>query len=716
MASSDWHEALPGSNVAATVSSTGATALYEPVDVVDDQIRVDIPTTLTSHPARPSSKAPAKGFLVRMRRQTSKLKGHPWKAEDEAVARLPRIQARVRGKLARAQLVRDAQAASMQCFTPSISRILLLGPPFVLILLILSPWLLPLCLLAYVYLRLPYILGWILSECTTRFAMFNYPIRFGAVHLSPWLRLDKGMAPLLKVRLLVEDFALSNPPSLCCRSADFVSVGQTSAVIAVDLGFVAQLLRTGMLRPITFHFESCSFQRARLIFELRNSRLNVNEMLRELAEREVRAALPSAIGARLRCMPPARCKMPNVLRIKLLAVRGLVKRSNKPYIVVRARDARLATSRGELVQTDSAAGEEWRFADELLLRITDPSTVVDMRVFSSQGRDQCVGRWVMTMKYLITLPTYCKHKAPLSQDKNGCISGTFLLADHGLRGSAMRSLGAHEVGDGLCGEIDMRLHWLHDSELPTPSRTDKTAIAHLKENKAETLMRMGNLRELRELLRRLPIRIRSRSVVLRDVEVGALACARAAGGVRAMAQLLAALHPDFDKRPPQRILPRCTRTSVLWPTPAPPSPRPPPQVSIKDIFSGHQGHVESKMQKEVSLSQRKAEEEIVRHRQLADKRFDVVKVKQIELSSVSDMDCGGFLESLLIDQLVPAILKQMGSIGYQTLGTILGGVGMNMSSISKSVVRKSITSARPSTRNSAVTKAAPLFIQQESSN
>jgi hypothetical protein len=272
----------------------------------------------------------------------------------------------------------------------------------------------------------------------------------------------------------------------------------------------------------------------------------------------------------------------------------------------------------------------------------------------------------MTIKYLITLPTYCKHKAPLSQAKSGCVSGTFLLSNHGLHGSAIRSLGAHQLGDGLCGEIDMRLHWVHDSELPNLPRTRKAAIAHLNENKAETLMRMGNVRELRDILRRLPIRIRSRTVVLQDVE-----------------------------------------------------------VSIKDIFSGLNGHVESKSKKEASLRHIMTPQEVDEHVQLADQKLDVVKVKEIELSSVSDMDCGGFLESLLIDQLIPALVRQVvvGSIGYQALGTILGGasvaskkwftdLGMDMASISKSAVR----SAMPLKRGNAAAKPEPPLIQRERSN
>lgn len=124
----------------------------------------------------------------------------------------------------------------------------------------------------------------------------------------------------------------------------------------------------------------------------------------ELADRETRAALPSKFWARLCCLPPVRCEMPNLLRIKLLAVRGLVKPGHKPYIVVRARDTRLATSRGRLVQAHSSAEEEWHFGDELMLRVTDASTVLDIRVYSSHGRDHVIGRWIMTMKCASQLP------------------------------------------------------------------------------------------------------------------------------------------------------------------------------------------------------------------------------------------------------------------------------------------------------------------------
>jgi hypothetical protein len=282
MATSDWHEPLPGSKMGAETSTQQA-ASYEPVDP-GDYVKIDIPSTLTSPRAPPSSKHPTKSFVTRLKKHASKIKVHHHHhhhktPEEEAAARLPTIQAHVRGKLARAQLARDAQAVPLRCFTPGTWRLILIGPPCLLILLMLSPWLVPICLAIYIYLRLPYILGWILSVCVTRFAMFGYPIRFGALHLSAWLHFDKGVAPVFKLQLLVDDFALSNPPSLGCRSPDFVSVGQTSAIVAIDLAFISHLFRTGGLKPVTFHFESCSFTRARLIFELRKGQLNINGLV-----------------------------------------------------------------------------------------------------------------------------------------------------------------------------------------------------------------------------------------------------------------------------------------------------------------------------------------------------------------------------------------------------------------------------------------------------
>jgi len=574
--------------------------------------------TVKATPTRPSAKPPSMAFLTRARKYGTKpSRALPLDHEEQVAEQVTIIQARVRGNLARAHVREDE--TPVQCWRLDAWRICLVAPLALVVLLFVSPWLLPLCMLSYAYLRFPYFLGWAASECITRFAMFGYPIRFGAIHMSPWLRLDRGKSPTLKIRLLVEDFALSNPPSMRCLNEDFVSVGQTNVVISVKLGFIRQLIGTGKMRPVTIHFESCTFERARLVFELKRGRLNINGLVGELAEREVKAALPGRVGAALRCLPRSRCKMPNLLRLKFFNVRGRIKRSDMPYIVVRARDTRLATPRGEHVRKHSAEWDEWRFGHELLLRVTDPSTVLDVRVYSSQGRDQLLGRWVMTMKYLVTLPSYCKHKPPLSLASDGSVSGTFFLCDRALHGSAIRSLGPDKLGQGLRGELDMRLQWVHDADLPDLPPPSKTAIVQLNENQAETLLRMGNVSELRALLRRLPIRIRSRVIRLNDV-----------------------------------------------------------QASIKDIFTGRSGHIETKMEKHPSLSKLLSKEEREAYMQIANTKLEVVKIRRIELSSVSDQDCGSFLQSLFIEQLIPEVLKQtvVGPVGLQTLSQILGGVSV----------------------------------------
>lgn len=101
----------------------------------------------------------------------------------------------------------------------------------------------------------------------------------------------------------------------------------------------------------------------------------------------------------------------------------------------------------------------------------------------------------------------------------------------------------------------------------------------------------------------------------------------------------------------------------------------------------------------------------------------------IVLRSVSDVDCGGFLQSLVINQLVPAILKQVvtGSIGVQAVGTILGGagfasrkwfhgVGHDMAHASKSAMHKAIPHTWTSPHSNAGKQPEALAIDKEASS
>lgn len=59
--------------------------------------------------------------------------------------------------------------------------------------------------------------------------------------------------------------------------------------------------------------------------------------------------------------------------------------------------------------------------------------MLHVALYSSKGKDRLLGRWLMTLKYLVTLPTNCKHKrASLALARDGSIAGTFLLCDRKL--------------------------------------------------------------------------------------------------------------------------------------------------------------------------------------------------------------------------------------------------------------------------------------------
>ena len=86
----------------------------------------------------------------------------------------------------------------------------------------------------------------------------------------------------------------------------------------------------------------------------------------------------------------------------------------------------------------------------------------------------------MTIKYLLMFPTYCKH-SDISVDGPCCISGTFLLADAKMRGSAVRALGPSDVGAGFAGELDMRIRWVHTGRVdPPPKRRLQNAMAQVR--------------------------------------------------------------------------------------------------------------------------------------------------------------------------------------------------------------------------------------------
>jgi len=605
-------------------------------------IRPESASLLPPAPA-PEVEPPKASYLSRLKKKALYLE-----SRDGAVALL---QARARGRRARKQKRRGAGEeaeegveASTACFPTPVdcrprptARSLLLGCLLCVPLLLLSPLLL-LCLAAcYAYLRLPYLLGWVTSKAITRLGLFGYPLTFGAIHLSPWLELRPAR---LHLRLCVEDFSLSNPPSLGCPHRHFVSAGALDFLLTIDLRWLRELLRTGRLQPVPVHFEQTRVQRVKLFFELYQGQLNINALTREIAEREVRAALASRARSCCRRQPaPA---LPNLLRLRIGAVRGLRRSGTKPFCVVRARGVALLTTIGTLVGGAEGSGGEWVFDAEMLLRVSDPSTVLHVCVYSSVGRDQLLGQWVLTLKYLVTQPDYCKHAPPLTRSRDGSISGTFYLSDAKLRGSAVRALGPSELGKGFSGEVDMRLHWMHAASLPPPPPPKRrTAMEQLNENSGETALRLGNVRELRTALSSLPLRLSCGEVAFRDVSVG-----------------------------------------------------------IKDLFTGYKGDIEMDLRDELANCRSTSSRDRL-YEDRAEEVTDVVNMKDLFLHPVaakdgSGLDLTAFLDGLLFDQLVPEALKEVfgTGLGGQAIGQILGGVAARSAEWARGVRRGFVSSGQ----------------------
>jgi len=330
VASVDWDTPLPARAAEPPAAAKVAAMHYTPVpgaepaddDAAGPHVSVDIPPNppppgtssrwslsepRTAAPPLPASKPPSKGFLKRAQAMITprgQFSAAPPSARDSAAwaashARV--IQARFRGERVRLGLrLGGGDANSIHVFAPRalLLRLSCLAPLILIFLLLNSPWLVPLVLCGYIYLRLPFFLGWLAGQLVRRLGMFGYPISFGAIHLGFWLRLSPGAPIKLELRLCVEDFRLENPPSMLCLNQDFVKVGQVDTVLSVDLGFLGHLLRTGQLLPVLLDFKSCELRQAKLVFELKGGRFNVNELVCELATREVRAKLTGALHMR----------------------------------------------------------------------------------------------------------------------------------------------------------------------------------------------------------------------------------------------------------------------------------------------------------------------------------------------------------------------------------------------------------------------------------
>lgn len=287
-----------------------------------------------------------------------------------------------------------------------------------------------------------------------------------------------------------------------------------------------------------FRVEAVDLSGVSINFEMYRGEFNINGFMRILTEGEVRTALPR--GA----------PMPNTLRVHVASAVGLKQGSAnlltgelgcQPRVVLRARHLREQTrtlrdspSRGGGGQT--GPGPQWVWAEDLMMVLTDPSTVLHVSVYDDTGRagvhdrgDKLLGQWVMTLKWLAMDPTYCEHSS-LHVEGDGSMRGWFVLED------------SKRAGRGECGELLMHLKWSYEAEqderqgggggratpppqMPPPraspqsqrARAAITALEQLTQNSVESQLRLGSPLRAQRYLSSLPYLLDVHRITIRDI-------------------------------------------------------------------------------------------------------------------------------------------------------------------------------------------------------
>ena len=261
--------------------------------------------------------------------------------------------------------------------------------------------------------------------------------------------------------------------------------------------------------------------------------------------------------------------MPNTLRVHVASAVGLKQGSVnlltgelgcQPRVVLRARHLKEQTRtlrRSPSHSRDGNGGEQvgphvkgaqWVWAEDLVMSLSDPSTVLHVSVYDDSGRAGAsngvlLGQWVMTLKWLAMDPTYCEHSS-LHVEADGSVRGWFVLED------------SKRAGRGECGELLMHLKWSYEPEqdpehderqarqarqggddslttphmpppppppphMPSPRtpppRAPFTALEQLTQNSVESQLRLGSPRRAQRYLSALPYLLDVHRVTIRDI-------------------------------------------------------------------------------------------------------------------------------------------------------------------------------------------------------
>jgi hypothetical protein len=240
------------------------------------------------------------------------------------------------------------------------------------------------------------------------------------------------------------------------------------------------------------------------------STFNINALTTMLAEGDVKACLKKGKP------------LPNCLDIRVIRARGLRPmdvchfsggKSSDPYVRLTARDEKRWTS-------TSIKNLNPMWNERFTIHVPDPSTVLHVEVMDEDFvKSDKIGSWIITLKWLMIDPQHCRHNpaAPFTVTKSAdgypTVRGWFSLGDEN---------GDTEDAEGnmLCGEVEMEMTYRYNrtyDDEKSPSR--KTALEQLKENSAETQLRLGPIPRVINRLEAFPLRFRVHRWTLRDISV-----------------------------------------------------------------------------------------------------------------------------------------------------------------------------------------------------
>ena len=401
----------------------------------------------------------------------------------------------------------------------------------------------------------PHFLGWLLTTTLRKTVLNDYPLSFGAIHISVYynsIPYEKEMiSHCWRLNVRVENFVFGNPPPTATspsfdHGSYFLAIGQVKFTLAVDPTTIGRAFKRGMtslwraLRRNSVDnrlakqvknsivapevlgevvFSDISFNKVDLNFTLSERgpstlwaevppSFNINGLTAAIAEGAVRSRLRKGK------------LLPNCLDITVVRGRNLRamdthsgQKSSDPYVRMRARHEKRYT-------TTAMRNLNPMWNEHFSLHAPDASTVLLVEVMDEDlVSSEKIGSWIMTLKWLVCDPTHCKHNTKdglqVSQDADGypIVRGWFKLSD---------SVGdtEDESGNLTCGELELILNWRYSANMAATRRLPAmTAMDQMAMNSVETRLRLGNIDRVIRRLECFPLRFRVLRATLRDISI-----------------------------------------------------------------------------------------------------------------------------------------------------------------------------------------------------